>query len=702
MDREKISKKLIFWYSILWVLLFVALWEAYVIFFPDTTSTKSKWIGLFAGAIFLLLSFAKNLELSYFNYGNKLISSISSYFKKGLNVFYKSSVKYILFCAFVVGIILYNYLKYKFIICYATGVFCALFLIFGLNSLCSEANAKITYAINNNSKSIFRLLFSSGVLVGGFSIGLSISLIVILFHIFKDYQIINGFCLGLCVVVFLNTTICAISKKAALCANHAFLDTEDELIKHDKRNPLLLVLGVSNANFSINSVALEMTNAFIAIMVASMTAGGYCYNLMGAFLPIVVAGSGIFSCVLVILLKKIRSSQNPTKTMFLQSFMSCVLMGLISSYVIKTWFPQDLKILYPILIGSFGGLILTFLNFRQIEYRNKLAKALSNSASNGVFSLFFKLFCESSNGAFLPCLIFALIIISSFLTGYGVDAPAFGIFSITLSVLAFVSCVGVILSFSIFALGTNSANAINDTFEDELTKNHNINLFSQNVHNLMVLGKNFINSITILGAIGILIGYTILVEIDEVDILNPYVLGALLVGVSVPFAFCSWIVKAANKSTLRLVFEAKKHFKHFPQILSFQMRPDYENFAKILANSSSFHSLTIFALLVVLFSLIAKNLMQEALMGFVLSVILSSLGLVFLLNNGQNLIFAAKKYFSYEYENAKYTNEYGMISQGEKLLRILGDLLIPSINSLLIFLSILALAVAPMYLNCKC
>ena len=132
------------------------------------------------------------------------------------------------------------------------------------------------------------------------------------------------------------------------------------------------------------------------------------------------------------------------------------------------------------------------------------------------------------------------------------------------------------------------------------------------------------------------------------------------------------------------------------------MRPDYENFAKILANSSSFHSLMIFALLVVLFSLIAKNLMQEALMGFVLSVILSSLGLVFLLNNGQNLIFAAKKYFSFEYENAKYTNEYGMISQGEKLLRILGDLLIPSINSLLIFLSILALAVAPMYLNCKC
>ena len=53
MDRDKINKRLLGWYSIFWVLLFVALYLSYFVYFVDITSTKSKWVGLFAGAIVL-------------------------------------------------------------------------------------------------------------------------------------------------------------------------------------------------------------------------------------------------------------------------------------------------------------------------------------------------------------------------------------------------------------------------------------------------------------------------------------------------------------------------------------------------------------------------------------------------------------------------------------------------------------------------
>ncbi len=72
MDREKIKLKLIFWYSILWVLIFAALYLAYFIYFPDLTSTKSKWVLLFSSAIAILAFACKYFEISLYNIQNEI------------------------------------------------------------------------------------------------------------------------------------------------------------------------------------------------------------------------------------------------------------------------------------------------------------------------------------------------------------------------------------------------------------------------------------------------------------------------------------------------------------------------------------------------------------------------------------------------------------------------------------------------------
>ena len=82
MDRIHIKKKLFFWYAILWIFLFIAMYQAYFVYFVDTTSTKSKWVALFAGAVALLLSACKICEISYYSSKNPAIEKISRYFNK--------------------------------------------------------------------------------------------------------------------------------------------------------------------------------------------------------------------------------------------------------------------------------------------------------------------------------------------------------------------------------------------------------------------------------------------------------------------------------------------------------------------------------------------------------------------------------------------------------------------------------------------
>ena len=104
MDRDKVKKRLIFYYAILWLFLFIALYLAYFVYFVDTTSTKSKWVGLFAGAISLLLSAVKLCEISFVNYKNPLQDSIIKYFTTGVNTFLAQTYKFSLFFGIILVI----------------------------------------------------------------------------------------------------------------------------------------------------------------------------------------------------------------------------------------------------------------------------------------------------------------------------------------------------------------------------------------------------------------------------------------------------------------------------------------------------------------------------------------------------------------------------------------------------------------------
>ena len=80
MDRNQINKRLFVWYAILWILLFIALYLAYGVYFIDTMSTKSKWVGVFAGAIALLLAACKTMEMSFYKSKNPMFARITKYF----------------------------------------------------------------------------------------------------------------------------------------------------------------------------------------------------------------------------------------------------------------------------------------------------------------------------------------------------------------------------------------------------------------------------------------------------------------------------------------------------------------------------------------------------------------------------------------------------------------------------------------------
>ena len=700
MDRVKIKRKLFFLYSALWILLLLALYLAYCVYFVDTTSTKSKWVGLFAGAISLLLATCKICEISYYSSKNPSLEKISKYFTNGAVLFVKRLSK-ILFFVFLISSILLKTMGLGFITCYLCGGLFAYLTIFLSTIVTSKTATRSSQFYAETNGTALKQLHFSGVSISCFMVSFVIIPLTILFHIFKDYQVINGFILGAVVVGILNNVSTVVSKQAVDSAGDVVENFVGEINKNDRRNPLLLLNGITKTILGVNVLASDLFVSFAAILIASMTVGGEFLQLMGIFLPLIIAGSGIFASVIVALLTNAEKSKNPVKTMFFSMLASNILLIAISCFLIKIWLPDLMQLVFPIAIGAFGGYLICFAHSNLIFSKYKPVLNVTNAAISGLSPTLRQVAKEGFSGVFAPAIIFAFSIIFSFLLSDGINEPSMGLYGILLAILSSVTSVGLMLGINTFGLTTSTVDTVLETYEEDLYDNaypqHNI--LSSTGEFIVSLGKNYINALAILSTIAVIIAYTILALLDEVDILNPYVLGSVLLGASAPFLYLTCTLGMVSKTAKRLVLEVKKQIKDFPQIVRYELRPNYENCVDISALNGGVQVIINTLLIILIMALIIIKLNTEAICGFVFGALISVFGLIFFTSGNSLVIKNAKKYFEGRYGNNRNSGEYSAIISSEEFYSSMKDVIVPTLNILIKFMAIIMMTLVPLFVK---
>lgn len=701
MDSKKIKKRLFFYYSLLWLFLFAALYLSYFVYFVDTTSTKSKWVGLFAGAVALLLASLKAFEIHLYDYKNRALEEIRKYFLTGVKIFSFKLIKISLFFAILLSFLLYNSMGKAFVISMVTGIVSSIFLIIISDFILSGALVKFNSALKERIGFLNKLALDSGICISIFPLGIAIVSVVVLFHNFKDYEHINGFLLGSCIVILLHNISTSISKRASLQAFDVVSGHIAQIDEYDKCNPLLMLKGISNSIFKSVNLSLELFLCFCMALISSMTIGGNCLNLMGSFMPIIIAAGGIFASIIAFLIVKVNKIKNPVKSLLTFSIVSFVFFSIATFYVVNTWLEDSNGLALSTIIGSFGALAVCFSNSNYIFERYKPAKNISNAAISGLNCAFLQTLREGFMSVVVPLFIVAASISISFLVSYGLEAPLYGLYGVSLSIVGFLSTVAVVACASFFGLECLSYKNVFNSFEKKFPVEsfEDETLLSKNGYYLISLGKNFINGISILASISVLIAYSMVVELEQIDILNPYVLTSIFIGIALVFVYCSFIMSANFGCAKRLVLEVKNQFRKFPQILRFELRPDYEKCVDICAINSYARVIIYTIITVLIFYFIAFKLKIEALCGFVFGAIFASSGLVFAISTAKISAYGAKKYFESEYINIQNSSEYIVISNNNKLFELMKDLIVPASVMLIKFLAILALTLAPIFLQ---
>ncbi len=694
MDRNNIKKRLFFWYTFLWLFLIFALYQAYGVYFVDLTSTKSKWVGLFAGAIGVLFASLKLCEITFLNPQNKTFKQIASFFRHGNFVFEYKINRYVLILTALLSVFLFKPLGFGFVLCFVVGAVLSVILNLISNSIFNYSTSKANSFLNESFATANKINFFSSIAIAFLTIAFAIIPIVILYHAFKDYQIISGYVLGIGLYYFCLSANYIITKFALQISKEPLLNSEN-LTLYDKRNPLLLLNGLFKGVLSMQYLINDISLSYCLAFVSTITIGALCLNLMGAFLPIIILSNGIFASIICVLLIKLSKFENPIKPLYIALFAQLLIFSGLTYWTINTWLLEGKSIIISPILGAIFAFVSCCLNLKE-TYSTKISKEIINSSTLGQYCAWVQIIKSSLKNIFTPIVLLILMILFAFLAPNGIQAPLLGIYGIALSVCGYFSASSIILIAQIFGISIKNSNEITDTYEKETAplKEENRAYINKTARNIFSINKNFALCATFLSALCAFIAYTLVCYIEEMDILNPYILANLIFGGVFGLLFASKLFSNASKNGLKLIIESKKQFRKNPEILEYQKSADFIQPIKSLLDNNIIQITSLLILFAIILYLDIKFLKYEAIAGCLFALMLVGFAFSIFASNIENNAKSAQIYYENTYFKSK---EHVILTIIKNISKFPYGLIYGAYDILIKFMAIVLLALAMMF-----
>ncbi|MCD8024472.1 MAG: sodium/proton-translocating pyrophosphatase [Candidatus Gastranaerophilales bacterium] len=511
------------YYLFFWIAFLYGAFEIVYKLAPKfTKDVPIIWAGPIAGFIALLYAALKINEILSENSKNEKTEVLDSLYKNA-KIFLKKEFAIILFFSILIFGCIYFFVNSKSAACFITGAIT--FIISGYTGMKISIKSAIQSAFEKTLNNNFKTAYSSGLVTGFCTIGLAMIVLPILYNYFRDPSVINGFALGGCfIALFVNIFGSLFGKNADNPAN-----------ENSSKDCTVNILSCNAENVSDTA---DLTGSYTGAIIASMVLGSICLDILGTVIPLTLAAIGIFSSILASSFVKIKKSKNPFTSAYIGLFAAFILFLLSSKYVIETVMIGEIKgIFHAVMSGSIAGLLLGII----AEYKSR---RFSSAESKPAPIFLASLFKAGMISTFLPLFIISFNAIYAFIVIGGMHGYSMGVWGISLAAIGMLSTIGIIIASNTAVSLSNSSNNIAQILNlkdkeksDKCTGNF-----------LIALNNGIGTGSSALAAISLLIAYAMSVNLEDMDILNPFVISSLVFGACIPFVFCGFLTNSGSSS----------------------------------------------------------------------------------------------------------------------------------------------------------
>jgi len=380
------------------------------------------------------------------------------------------------------------------------------------------------------------------------------------------------------------------------------------------------------------------------------------------------------------------SGNNPGAALNRGTFSTCIVFAILT-YLFIYFLNLDVGIFFSTIVGLIAGIIIGITSDYFTSIDRGPTKKTAESSQTGAAINILTGFSYGSISIFPPLIGIGIATLLSwhFAGLYGIAMSAVGMLSIT----------GMIVSSDAYGPIVDNAKGIAE--QSKLGKGviKIADRLDAAGNTAKAITKGFAIGAAGLTVIALLATYGEIVGIETIDLMNPYVLIGCFIGISMPPVLSALLILGVGKNAFRMIKEIRRQLKQNPNIIKGKAKPDYARCVDI-ATKGALKELILPSILSILVPIVVGLVLGKyALGGFLAGSIFSGLIFALLMANAGGLWDNAKKYIEDGKFGGKGSDAHKAAVIGDTVGDPFKDTAGPSLNTLLVVMSLTASVFAP-------
>jgi K(+)-stimulated pyrophosphate-energized sodium pump len=687
--------------------------------------TVETLIAPLGGIVALIFAIVLYYSVKTQSAGNEKMKELSSAIRSGAMAFLKSEYKVLVIFVIVVALLLFIASKipefnmhWGLSVAFVVGaIFSAISGNIGMRTA-TMANARTAEGSKKDVSKGLSIAFSSGAVMGMCVVGLGVLGIAGLYYLFnnlipdellfegfgtlsKDVIITNilfGFGFGASSIALFARVGGGIYTKSADVGADLVGKVEAGIPEDDPRNPAVIADQVGDNVGDVAGMGADLFESYVDSIIATMAlgavAGGFAINSYGdmaVFLPLIIAGMGIFASIigtLVVILGGGRNIYGALRnSLFVSTILTAIFAGIATWYIIG-----EMEPFYAMVAGLVAGIVIGLSTEYFTSEKNRPAKKIAESSKTGPATVVIQGMQVGMLSTVIPVIavVVAMLVAHELASFYGVAISAVGMLSI----------LGVSLATDCYGPVADNAQGISEMAGMGKEVRERTEQLDAVGNTTAAMGKGFAIGSAAITSLALIFTYIITAKSLGANIVltleDPYLVSGIFIGAMLPFVFSALTLGAVGKAAYAMVEEVRYQFKKFNLLKSSKNKPDYERCVKISTNRALKEMIVPSLMAVVSPIIVGLVLKPTGLAGLLIGSIATGFLLAVFLANAGGAWDNAKKYVESGNLGGKGSDAHKATIIGDTVGDPCKDTSGPSLNILIKLMSIVSLVFLPL------
>ncbi|MFW9962764.1 MAG: sodium-translocating pyrophosphatase [Candidatus Sifarchaeia archaeon] len=687
--------------------------------------------GLLSGllAVFVaLLTFRKVMQADE---GDDRMREVSHLIQEGANSFiqiqYKILTIFTLLLAVVIALV-FGSLGIPIAISYIIGSFSSMIAGYIGLAVATRANRRTAAAAARGGLNpAFSVAFRAGSVMGLMIAGIALVGLSALYWFWNIlfpaletpllWEIITGFSFGASTVALFAKAGGGIFTKTADMAADIVGKIEQHIPEDDPRNPAAVADAVGDNVGDVAGTGADIFDSNVAAILAAALLGAAIDALFSppiayGLLPLLIAGLGTLASIIGTFLVHPNQNDDPGTALNRGTYVTTLLFaGFV--IVVLLVLNIDLVIAWSAIFGLLAGVFIGFTSdvftndkglfgFKPVQ--NMVDNAEKSTANLILSGYSYGLLSAVPSVLGVVAALVASFVLGSVSTSAGLGGWSGGIYTVAIAAVGLLATNGLTMSSDSYGPIVDNARGIIEQAEAPHEAIIACDKLDAAGNTAKAITKGFaIGS----AAISVLALFAAYIESAEVllatevivNISNPFILAGVFIGALVPVTFTAMLILGVDRNAGRMIKEIRRQFDADPGILAGTSKPDYDKCIGI-ATSGAIRELMPSTLLAIGTTILTGVLLGlEALGGYLGGAVVVGFIMALLMSNSGGAWDNTKKMIEspeYDHNHPRYEQIHRNSVRGDMVGDPFKDTAGPSINTLLVVISLTATLFLPL------